>query len=83
MPKCAKCSDIFPPDYMFDINEKDKECVFCKLGKTFVTITQDDGGDVKVTKKECSKKYKESLNKLAKSPKVAEILQKKGAEIMK
>lgn len=76
MGKCAKCYEIYPPDYMFDINENDKECVFCKIGKDEVTVDRN-GTRVKIKKDECSKEYKKALRRLAeKSKKASKILAK-------
>ena len=61
MPKCAVCYDLFPPQFMIDINEENKKCIFCEKDVKSVEI-----GDTykKYTKEDCKRDYLALLNEL-------------------
>lgn len=73
MPRCVKCNEVFPPSFMFDVDDDAQECVFCKLGKKTLTL-QESGTERKITKQECINKYKEKLNELASKKDIARHL---------
>jgi len=69
---CAKCFQLFPPDIMSDIDDKAKECAFCKMGKDEIVLSSGKT----YTKQNCIDDYKKLLRKLKDSKKVTEILTK-------
>lgn len=83
MPKCNVCNNFYPPQYVYNIDgEKDaKKCIFCKIGKDYVTLLKDDGREVKYTKKECIKDYGMFLKKLKETPGIAEKIAKQEIKI--
>lgn len=82
MPKCVKCQDIFPPNYVDEIEgsvpmvdgEYPKECVFCKLNITEVEVEMEKGGFKKYSKNECLSDYKHFLSKVKQSKNVQDII---------
>lgn len=86
MPKCVKCNEMFPPNYVDIIEgsvpmvdgEYPKECVFCHLGVSEVEreTEHNSGKYMAYTKKQCLKDYKEFLTKLKNSKNVKDILNK-------
>ena len=84
MGKCVKCYDMFPPQFMHEldgVSEEVSQCVFCKQGKDYVMIRKDDGSEEKYTKKECKRDYVMLLKKLKETPNIAEKLAKKEIKI--
>lgn len=86
MPKCERCGEFLPPNYVEVIpnsqplNNGDypKECIFCKLMVSEVEreTSQGSGQFVPYTKRQCIKDYKEFLDKLRRSGNVQDILDK-------
>ena len=79
MPKCQKCYEFFPPQYMREIeNTEDdvKQCVYCQQGKDYVMVIMEDKKEIKYTKKDCIRDYKMFLKKLKETPNIAEKLAK-------
>lgn len=73
MGKCIKCSEWFPPDYVFLIETKEEsesgedifKCVFCERDIEEVTIVEDaTGKEEKYKKEDVIKDYKIFLKKL-------------------
>lgn len=84
MGKCIKCYDMFPPQYMREIEgveEKIFQCVFCQVGKNYVTIMKEDNTEEKYTKAKCIKEYKMFLKQLKETPNIAEKLAKNKIKI--
>lgn len=86
MPKCVRCKEFFPPNYvdlieggepMFD-GELPKECIFCKLQINEVEreTSNNSGKYIKYTKEQCLIDYKKFLRKLKDSRNVKDILNK-------
>jgi len=63
MGKCDKCWDILPPDFFCERDDDGMECVFCRVGKNYITLPAKVGGK-KYTKEECKKDYIKFLNML-------------------
>ena len=61
MPKCAKCFDLFPPQFCVDIEgTEDQMCLFCN--DDINSIKYDEDGIIKnYTKEDCSRDYKKFL----------------------
>lgn len=86
MPKCERCSEIFPPNYVDIIKdskpmldgEYPKECIFCKLMISEVEReTENNSGKyVAYTKQQCIDDYKNFLKKIKESKNVKDILNK-------
>lgn len=79
MPKCKICYYFYPPQYMRDIEnapETDKQCIFCQRGKDYVMVMKEEGKEIKYTKNECIKDYKDFVKKLKETPNIAEKLVK-------
>ena len=75
MPKCDMCWDMFPPDFFCERDDDGKECMFCRIGKDYITM--DTGKGVRnYTKKECKKDYVEFLRMLKEKEGVIEALVK-------
>lgn len=85
--RCVICSNWFHPDFGEPIensNPPASKCLFCKLGTDKLTVVDDETGKERViTKKEASEKYMRWLNKLASSPKIKEIINKSGVDVIK
>jgi hypothetical protein len=63
MPKCAKCTDLLPPNFCMPTGiEDDFICVFCQNEITEITTDQKGGTKDTYTKKQCKKDYKKLLN---------------------
>ena len=63
MPKCAKCTDLLPPNFCTPTGiAEDFICVFCQNEITEITTNKKSGGVKKYTKKQCKKDYKKLLN---------------------
>jgi len=86
MPKCVKCNEMFPPNYvdvikgsepMFD-GEHPKECIFCQLTVSEVQreTEHNSGKFVAYSKAQCLFDYKDFLKKLKDSQNVKDILNK-------
>ena len=86
MPKCVKCQEVFPPNYV-DILEgfepdKDgeypKQCIFCKLEIDEVEreTVHNSGEYQKYSKAECLDDYKKFLKQLKNNKNVKDILEK-------
>lgn len=84
MSKCAKCFNLFHPDYIsYQEIRGDivKVCAFCKVDKNELTITDESGKVVQiVTKEEASRNYKKYLHELIKKPNIAKIVQKESSK---
>jgi len=80
MPRCQKCYEFFPPQYMCEIeNTEDdvKQCIYCQQGKDYVMVLiEEDKKEIKYTKKDCIRDYKMFLKKLKETPNIAEKLAK-------
>ena len=86
MPKCVKCNEMFPPNYVDIIKDSTPqfdgnypyECIFCKLMVSEVEReTENNSGKyVAYTKKQCIKDYANFLKKLKHSKKVQDIINK-------
>lgn len=86
MPKCVKCQEVFPPNYVDIIEgsepevdgEYPKECIFCKLGidKVERETEKDSGKYQDYTRAECLSDYKKFLRRLKDNQNVKEILKK-------
>jgi hypothetical protein len=77
MGKCVLCSKFFHPDLCIEVDEKKVKCVFCHLGKDFITIVDEETKrEEKLTKEKASESYIRYLEEVSKSPKVAELILK-------
>ncbi len=80
MPQCARCLNLFHPDWMLQEEfrgDEIKMCLFCKLDKQELTVEGEDGKIQEiVTKEQASINYKKYLDELSKKPRIAEILVK-------
>jgi hypothetical protein len=86
MPKCVKCNNVFPPNYVeiIENSNKDfhgdypKECIFCKLMVSSVERETSSGSNeyMEYKKEDCIKDYQKFLNKLKHSKSVKDILNK-------
>lgn len=86
MPKCAKCQEIFPPNYTETIENSSRDsqgdfpqhCIFCKLGINEVERETENKSGIytKYTKQECLTDYKIFLKNLKDNRNVKDILEK-------
>lgn len=71
MPKCVKCFEFFPPQYMIQLPSEEEvilECVFCTTGKNEVTVVEDaTNREEKYTKQQCIEDYKIMLKMMKES----------------
>jgi len=80
MSKCVICDNYFHSDYC-TIKEIRGEsvtvCLFCHFDKNKLTLEDKDGKIVrKITKSKCIKEYKEYINKLYRSKRIQDIINK-------
>jgi len=84
MPKCARCQKLFHPDWMIEEEFRGdviKSCLFCKLDKNELTVTdKDDKIEQIVNKEQASINYQKYLDELVKKPRIAELLVKAKSE---
>ena len=88
MPKCIKCNEYLPPNYVEVIpdsqpmmdGEYPKECIFCKLIVSEVERETENGSGkyVTYTKKQCVEDYKAFIDKLSKSRNLQDVVDKGG-----
>jgi len=70
MPKCIRCGDMLPPQFMTEldvkvaVDEELKQCVFCKEGISEINMVTATGSKEKYTKNEAKKEYLIFLNML-------------------
>jgi len=82
MPKCVKCSGVFPPEFSALIptdrlgEEQPHMCLFCELNINEVTIEKGEGKTEKYTKEQCKKDYDVFLKQLKEKKNVAQLLVK-------
>jgi hypothetical protein len=56
MPKCVKCFEILPPDFLDDVSATDKICIFCSRNIKEIKYGKDNNKIT--TKKEIIEEYK-------------------------
>lgn len=80
MPKCVKCSEILPPQFLTEIEGvavDASQCIFCKFDTKTITMPPDETGKQQIyTKEEAKKEYQVLLNKLKEKIKTKEDLKK-------
>ncbi len=86
MPKCVKCQEMFPPNYVDIIEgskpevdgEYPKQCIFCRLeiDKVERETEKNSGKFQDYTRAECLSDYKKFLRSLKDNQNVKEILKK-------
>ena len=80
MPKCAKCGEVLPPQFITEIEGAvvaASQCIFCKLDTNTINLPPDDTGRQKTyTKDEARKEYQILLRKLKDKLKTREDLKK-------
>jgi len=68
MPKCVKCGDILPPQFLTEIEGvvvEASQCIFCKFDTKTINMPPDEMGKQRTyTKEEAKKEYQVLLNKL-------------------
>lgn len=80
MPKCAKCGDILPPQFLTEMEGVKVDaswCLFCKFDTEHITMPPDnEGRQAKYTKDEAKIEYQVLLRKLKNKLKTREDLKK-------
>lgn len=86
MPKCVKCNEFLPPNYVEVIpnsqpladGEYPKECVFCQKMVSEVERETEHGSGkyVAYTKAQCIRDYKNFIDKLSRSRNLDDIKNK-------
>ena len=80
MPKCAKCGEVLPPQFITEIegvSVKASQCIFCKLDTNTINLPPDETGKHKTyTKNEAKAEYQRLLNELKDKLKTREDLKK-------
>lgn len=80
MPKCVKCSDMLPPQFLTvleGVKVEVNECLFCKMDTTTITLPPDEMGMQKTyTKEEAKREYQALLSELKHKLKTREDLKK-------
>jgi len=86
MPKCVKCNEFLPPNYVEVIpnsqpladGEYPKICVFCQkmISEVERETEQGSGKYVAYTKEQCVRDYKAFIDKLKKSKNLDDIKKK-------
>lgn len=79
MGQCKKCFGYFPPTLMFELNGEDKQCVFCKVDKDYITLEKGDR-TTKYTRKQCMEDYRKFMKGVVEKPEVREALAKEQGE---
>lgn len=76
MPKCVVCQTVLPPEFLTPTeDELAKKCLFCIRGMdTIEYFSETENKQMKATKTETSREYKEFLNELSDIPNVKDIL---------
>jgi hypothetical protein len=70
MPKCIRCGDMLPPQFMVDLELEvaldpiPQQCVFCKEEIKEINLETAGGSKEKYTKEEAKKEYMIFLNML-------------------
>ena len=90
MPKCQKCYQFYPPDFMRDIegtegtpDQEDRQCVFCMLDKNVINFTGKNGKEEQYSKKQCQNDYKKFLKELKSKTNIAKVLAKGSTNVIK
>ena len=80
MPKCAKCGEVLPPQFITEMDTVKLEvsqCIFCKFDTDTINMPPDDTGLQKTyTKQQAREEYKYLLNKLKDKLRTREDLKK-------
>lgn len=86
MPKCVKCNEFMPPNYVEVIpnsqpmadGDYPKECVFCQkmISEVERETEQGSGKYVAYTKEQCVRDYKAFIDKLRKSRNLQDVVNK-------
>lgn len=76
MGKCVTCGSFLGPNFCIVVNETKNhlKCVFCHLGKNYITVEAKDGSEHKVTKEEAKKKYKDYIDDLHRSKNIQKVI---------
>jgi len=76
MPVCVKCREMFPPDFVSELDDNDMQCEWCKQGKKSLKYTEKDGSTRNYTKEDCVKDYKIFLGMLKDTKDVKKVFEK-------
>ena len=78
MPECVKCFNRFHPDWCVEETIRGDDviiCVFCKVDKESLTVTDENDKVVEVvSKQQAVARYKQWLLDLSQKPNIAKIL---------
>jgi hypothetical protein len=82
MPKCVKCSGVFPPEFSTLLpaeklsDEQPHMCLFCELEVKEITIEKGEGKTEKYTREQCIKDYDVFLKQIKEKKNIAQLLVK-------
>ena len=79
MGLCVKCKHMYVPDFMWQIDADEAQCVFCKIGKTYITIDKENGGEERYTQKEARADYIKFLRLLKDKPGISKKIMDAGS----
>jgi hypothetical protein len=74
MPKCLNCFKFFPPTYMVKKSIGGGVCMFCEVGKDFLTMTEENGNVYTVDKEYIVREYEVFMKKLLEKENVQNLI---------